>query len=86
MFEHIATFTAYPILTGIMVGFVAAKLSSGESKGCLVNLIIGIIGSYVGTFLCTFAGIEPATYGFVGNFVICLVGAIVFLWLLRKIF
>ena len=46
MFEHIAEFTAWPILTGILVGYVANRIMSGEGKGCCMNLIIGIIGSY----------------------------------------
>ena len=51
MLEHIADFTAWPILTGILVGYVANRIMSGEGKGCCMNLIIGIIGSYAG-FLC----------------------------------
>ena len=51
MFEHIADFTAWPILTGILVGYVANRIMSGEGKGCCMNLIMGIIGSYVGTFI-----------------------------------
>ena len=43
MFEHIADFTAWPILTGILVGYVANRIMSGEGKGCCMNLIIGII-------------------------------------------
>ena len=51
MLEHIADFTAWPILTGILVGYVANRIMSGEGKGCCMNLIIGIIGSYAGTFI-----------------------------------
>ena len=34
MLEHIADFTAWPILTGILVGYVANRIMSGEGKGC----------------------------------------------------
>ena len=51
MLEHIADFTAWPILTGILVGYIANRIMSGEGKGCCMNLIIGIIGSYAGTFI-----------------------------------
>ena len=43
MLEHIADFTAWPILTGILVGYIANRIMSGEGKGCCMNLIIGII-------------------------------------------
>ena len=58
MLEHIADFTAWPILTGICVGYVANRIMSGEGKGCCMNLIIGIIGSYVGTFISHLLNIE----------------------------
>ena len=51
MLEHIANFTAWPILTGILVGYIANLIMSGEGKGCCMNLIMGIIGSYAGTFI-----------------------------------
>ena len=75
MFEHIADFTAWPILTGILVGYIANRIMSGEGKGCCMNLIIGIIGSYVGTFIIHLT-----------NFVFCIVGAVTVLWLCKKLF
>ena len=48
MLEHIADFTAWPILTGICIGYVANRIMSGEGKGCCMNLIVGIAGSYLG--------------------------------------
>ena len=44
MLEHIVEFTAWPILTGILIGYVANRIMSGEGKGCCMNLIVGIIG------------------------------------------
>lgn len=40
MLEHIAEFTAWPILTGIFVGYIANRIMSGEGKGCCMNLWI----------------------------------------------
>jgi hypothetical protein len=33
MLEHIADFTAWPILTGILVGYIANRIMSGLVKG-----------------------------------------------------
>jgi hypothetical protein len=38
MLEHIVEFTAWPILTGILIGYVSNRIMSGESKGCCVSL------------------------------------------------
>ena len=67
MLEHIADFTAWPILTGILVGYVANRIISGEGKGCCMNLIIGIIGSYAGTFI-SLLNIELLGKGYLTNF------------------
>ena len=76
MLEHIADFTAWPILTGILVGYVANRIMSGEGKGCCMNLIIGIIGSYAGTFISHLLNIELLGKGYLTNFVFCVVGAV----------
>ena len=41
MFEHIAEFTAWPILTGLFIGYIANRIVSGEGKGCCMNIAIG---------------------------------------------
>ena len=64
MLEHIVEFTAWPILTGILIGYVANRIMSGEGKGCCMNLIMGIIGSYVGTFISHFLNIELLGKGY----------------------
>ena len=38
MLEHIANFTAWPILTGIFIGYIANRIMSGEGKGMLHEL------------------------------------------------
>ena len=49
MLEHIADFTAWPILTGIFIGYIANRIMSGEGKGCCMNFVFCVIGSI--TFL-----------------------------------
>ena len=45
MLEHIADFTAWPILTGILVGYVANRIMSGEGKGYLTNFVFCVVGA-----------------------------------------
>ena len=39
MLEHIAEFTAWPILTGIFIGYIANRIMSGEGKGYSALLV-----------------------------------------------
>ena len=43
MLEHLVEFTAWPILTGILVGYVANRIMSGEGKGCCKKMVFTIV-------------------------------------------
>jgi uncharacterized membrane protein YeaQ/YmgE (transglycosylase-associated protein family) len=45
--------------------------------------VVGIIGALVGGFIFQFIGI--ASYGLIGSLVTATVGAVVLLWIVRKI-
>ena len=68
----------YYIIIGIIAGFVAGKIMRGGGFGCLVNLILGIIGGVLGGWLFGLLGIR--TYGIIGSLITATVGAIALLW------
>ena len=72
------------IIVGIIIGFVASKLYDGEGKGCWINLILGLVGGWVGGKLFGWLGITVT--GAVGSFAMAVIGAIVVLWIWNKIF
>ena len=86
MFAHIADFTAWPILTGILIGYIANRIMSGEGKGCCMNLIVGIIGSYAGTLISHLLDINLFGKGYITNFIFCVLGAVSVLWIWKKLF
>lgn len=86
MLEHIAQFTAWPILTGIVIGYVANRIMSGEGKGCCMNLIVGIAGSYAGTFISSLVDVNLFGAGYLKNFIFCVIGSVVVLWIWKQIF
>ena len=38
------------VLIGILAGFIAGKIMKGGGFGCLWNLILGVVGGFVGVF------------------------------------
>lgn len=86
MLEHISQFTAWPILTGIIVGYIANRLMRGEGKGCCMNLVVGIVGSYVGAFIASMFNVHLFGAGYLKNFIFCVLGSIVVLWIWKKLF
>ena len=85
MFEHIADITTWPILTGILIGYIANRIMSGEGKGCCMNLFIGIVGSYAGAFISTLLDIDLFGKGYLTNFIFCVLGSISVLWIWKKL-
>ena len=86
MLEHITQFTAWPILTSIFIGYIANRIMSGEGKGCCMNLIVGIIGSYAGAFIGSLLDVHLIGAGYLKNFIFCLLGSVVVLWIWKKLF
>ncbi|HEY9422656.1 MAG TPA: GlsB/YeaQ/YmgE family stress response membrane protein [Thermoanaerobaculia bacterium] len=76
------------ILTWIIVGLVAGVLASyvaGRGYGLLGNIIIGIIGAFVGGWLFRQMGWSTPFGGLIGTIFVAFIGAIVLLLLLRLI-
>jgi uncharacterized membrane protein YeaQ/YmgE (transglycosylase-associated protein family) len=64
------------IATGFVIGLLAKFVMPGENKprGFVLTALLGIAGSFVGTFLGQFVGyLRPAEQG---NFVTAVIGAV----------
>lgn len=68
------------ILIGAAAGCIAGKLSRGEGYGCLLNIIVGIIGGVLGGWVFGLFGLS--TTSIVGNLIMSVVGSLIFLWIL----
>jgi len=72
------------ILIGIFAGYNAAKLVKGTGFGLIVNLILGIAGAFLGSYLFGLMGIKIID-SLLGTLITASVGAIVLLWLINLI-
>ena len=70
------------LLIGFLAGYVAER-AMGRDHGLLTNVVVGIAGSFVGGTLAGVVGI--AFYGFLGNLVVAIAGAIIMLWVYDKL-
>jgi uncharacterized membrane protein YeaQ/YmgE (transglycosylase-associated protein family) len=67
------------IVIGILAGWIAERVLNRQ-HGLFTNLIVGVVGSFIGAFLARTLGFEWG--GFVGSLVVSTIGAIVLLALL----
>ena len=73
------------LFIGALAGIIADKVMK-SNHGLLMNIVIGIIGSYIGAFLANAFGIQLGEIfqgWFWGNLIVAAVGAVVLLWILR---
>jgi uncharacterized membrane protein YeaQ/YmgE (transglycosylase-associated protein family) len=78
-----------PILTWIIVGLVAGVLASlvmgGSGYGLIGDIIIGIVGAFVGGWLFNALGATSPFSGLGGIIFVAFIGAVVLLFLLRLV-
>ncbi|MGE4372732.1 MAG: GlsB/YeaQ/YmgE family stress response membrane protein [Xanthobacter sp.] len=70
------------IIIGLLAGWIAERVTE-SNHGLLTNLIVGILGAFVGGELAAFVNIP--VFGFFRTLVAAIVGAIILLWVWRAI-
>lgn len=77
------------LLTLLIVGLVAGLLASfavgGVGYGLLGDIVIGIVGAFVGSWLFTALNIRVPIAGLAGTIFVAFIGAVVLLVVLRVI-
>lgn len=72
----------YYLLIGLIAGWLAGKITEGHGFGVIGDLVVGVIGALVGGFLFGLIQLHPS--GFFGSIITSSIGAVIFLWLIRK--
>ena len=71
------------LILGALAGWISGLISKGEGFGLLGNMIVGIIGAFLGGFCFGLLGL--GAHNFLGQLICAVVGSLIFLWLLRFI-
>ncbi|MDF2633513.1 MAG: Transglycosylase-associated protein [Pelosinus sp.] len=69
------------LLIGIIAGWLAGNLTKGEGFGLIGDLVVGVVGSFIGGHLFSLLGLSA--YGTIAEIIMATVGAIVLLWIIR---
>jgi len=77
--EHLLIFLGI----GILAGFLAGHIMKGKGFGLLGDLIVGVIGSFIGVWLFGQLGISSA--GILGLLIAAIIGALILLFLIRLV-
>jgi uncharacterized membrane protein YeaQ/YmgE (transglycosylase-associated protein family) len=75
------------VLFGALAGWLASVIvGTNERQGCILNIIVGVIGAFVGGLLVNILFGAPGVTGFdLRSFLVAVLGAIVFLGLAQLV-
>jgi uncharacterized membrane protein YeaQ/YmgE (transglycosylase-associated protein family) len=71
------------MIVGVCAGFLAGKVMRGAGYGLIGDLVVGLIGAFLGGLLSGM--FITGTYGFVGSIVVAFLGACLMIWVLRLV-
>ncbi|ODN68405.1 GlsB/YeaQ/YmgE family stress response membrane protein [Methylobrevis pamukkalensis] len=71
------------IIIGILAGWIAEKIMKRD-HGLLTNLIVGIVGSFLGAFIFSALGLSVQA-GWIGSLIVSSIGAIILLFIVGLI-
>ena len=69
------------LLIGLISGWIAGNILSGSGYGVIGDILVGMIGSFVGSYI--FKALGLSAYGILGQIILSVVGAIAFVLFLR---
>lgn len=72
------------ILVGALAGFLAGKVMTGNGLGLIWDIVVGILGAFLGFWLAGLIGI--AVTNILIEVVVAFVGACILLFLFRLVF
>lgn len=68
------------IIFGALAGGIAGMIADSKRSGCLFNIVIGIVGAFIGGLLMQFITGRSFDFGFnLTSFVVAVLGSIVLL-------
>jgi len=71
------------LVVGLVAGWLAGRIMKGAGFGLVGDLIVGVIGAFIGVWLFGLLGISAG--GIIGLLVVALVGALVLLYVIRMV-
>ncbi len=70
------------LAVGLLAGAIAGILVRGRGYGCLVDIVVGIVGAFVGGIVVGLF-LPGTAVGFVGTLIVAVLGAVLLLAVIR---
>jgi len=74
------------IVLGLIAGFIASKIVNRQGAGCLLDIVLGIVGAFVGGIIFAAIGGHGVTGFNLWSMFVAVVGAVVVLVIYHALF
>ena len=74
------------IILGLIAGWIASKIMHGEGSGLVMNLVLGVVGAFVGGLIFQALGGAGVTGFNLWSLLVGVIGAIIVLWIYNALF
>lgn len=75
------------LIFGLITGFIASKIVNKSGEGIFLDIVLGVVGAFVGGWLYSALTGQPVAAGFnIFSMVIAIVGAIIVLAIYHAVF
>ncbi len=71
------------LVVGLIAGFLASRVMRGGGYGLIGDIVVGLIGAFLGGWLAGFLGL--GSFGLIGTIVVAFIGACILLAVLRAV-
>jgi uncharacterized membrane protein YeaQ/YmgE (transglycosylase-associated protein family) len=71
------------LIIGVVAGFLAGKIMKGKGFGFFGDLVVGVVGAFVGGWVFGMLGFLPV--GILGTLISATAGAVILLFLIRLV-
>jgi uncharacterized membrane protein YeaQ/YmgE (transglycosylase-associated protein family) len=72
------------IVFGALAGWIASMIMGADAQmGALANIIVGIVGAFIGGFIANLFGFGGVSGFNVWSLVVAVIGSIVLLWIVQ---
>ncbi len=76
---------AFLVLGGV-AGWIGSKImGTDDSQGIILNIIVGIVGAWLGGYLFNYLGYSAVTGFNLYSLLVSVIGAIVLLWVVKLV-
>lgn len=71
------------LIVGLIAGVLASLVMGGTGYGLIGDIIVGIVGAFVGGWIFSALGVASPLGGLAGTILVAFIGAVVLLFILR---